>query len=397
MKRIIILFIAIIATNIAFTQTPMQFKYQAVLRDASGGILANKPKTIIINILQGSTTGTSVFTETQSVTTTAQGLINLNIGSVNTSGITSINWSANTYFIEITVDGVVMGTSQLLSVPYALYAKNAGNGFSGSYNDLTNKPSLFSGSYNDLTNKPLLFSGNYSDLTNKPTLFDGTWTSLTGKPTFAAVATSGSYNDLINLPNLFNGTWTSLTGKPSFATVATSGSYTDLTNIPSLSLTGNALSLSNGGGSVNINQSQWTSNGTGNISYNYDVAVGGGINASTVSISGASGGLTIYGNSNPLIIFTPNASATKSAAIHQSTDHLLFGANGINNIFDIDLGAPSTSVSITSNGNLKLLSSDVYLTNSSNGVILKSPNGNCWRITIDNTGNIVRTAITCPQ
>ena len=76
---------------------------------------------------------------------------------------------------------------------------------SGSYNDLTDKPS-FSGSYNDLTDKPTLFSGSYNDLTNTPNL--------------ATVATSGSYNDLLNKPNL--------------AAVATSGSYDDLLNKPDL-------------------------------------------------------------------------------------------------------------------------------------------------------------------
>ena len=54
---------------------------------------------------------------------------------------------------------------------------------SGSYNDLSNKPTLFSGAYADLTGKPILFSGNYADLTGKPSLFDGTYASLVGKPT----------------------------------------------------------------------------------------------------------------------------------------------------------------------------------------------------------------------
>lgn len=63
-------------------------------------------------------------------------------------------------------------------------------------------PSSFSGSYNDLTDKPTLFSGSYVDLTNKPTLFDGAYSSLTGTPTLATVATSGSYADLSNKPTL---------------------------------------------------------------------------------------------------------------------------------------------------------------------------------------------------
>lgn len=55
--------------------------------------------------------------------------------------------------------------------------------FSGSWNDLTNKPTLFNGSYLSLTNKPSLFSGNYDDLVGKPTLFNGNYNSLTNKPT----------------------------------------------------------------------------------------------------------------------------------------------------------------------------------------------------------------------
>ena len=76
-----------------------------------------------------------------------------------------------------------------------------------------------SGSYNDLTDKPT-FSGSYNDLTDKPTLFSGSYEDLTDKPTLATVATSGSYNDLLN--------------KPTLATVATSGSYDDLLNKPDL-------------------------------------------------------------------------------------------------------------------------------------------------------------------
>ena len=87
-----------------------------------------------------------------------------------------------------------------------------------------------SGSYADLTNKPSLFSGSYSDLTNKPSLFSGAYSDLTGKPTLATVATSGSYNDLSNKPSLFDGSYNNLTDKPSLF----SGSYADLSNKPSI-------------------------------------------------------------------------------------------------------------------------------------------------------------------
>lgn len=112
---------------ICFAQTPTTFNYQSVLRDADGQVLNNKDAEIGIAILQGSATGSEVFSETHSVTTNSFGLINLQIGSVNTTGMETIDWSAGPYFIEISVDGTVMGTSQLLSVPFALHAVTVEN------------------------------------------------------------------------------------------------------------------------------------------------------------------------------------------------------------------------------------------------------------------------------
>lgn len=79
--------------------------------------------------------------------------------------------------------------------------------FSGSYNDLTNKPTLFSGSYDDLTNKPTLFSGSYNDLTNKPTL--PTYTAVSGDAFISGnydfsnnrLLFANVYQEIANLPN----------------------------------------------------------------------------------------------------------------------------------------------------------------------------------------------------
>lgn len=217
MKKLYSFIVAVITTTILLGQAPASFKYQAVLRDARGNIKANTLTSIKIDILQGSATGTAVYTETHSTTTDGYGLINLNLGNgTPTNGnMSSINWGTGVYFVKVTVDGVDMGTSQLLSVPYSLYAKTAGNGFSGIYSELTGKPDLFNGTWTSLTGKPTTISGY--GITDA---FNGTWTSLTGKPIFATVATSGSYADLIN--------------KPTLALVATTGSYTNLTNQPTL-------------------------------------------------------------------------------------------------------------------------------------------------------------------
>jgi uncharacterized protein (TIGR02145 family) len=177
MKKLTLFFASLIFTITGMmAQAPLQFKYQAVLRDAGGNVIAGKEIKVLIDILKGDLNGKPVFSETHNVTSSAQGIINLNIGSINKL---DIDWSADTYYVKMTVDGTEMGTSQLLSVPYALYARNAGNGF----------------------------SGNYEDLTNKPSLFDGSWNSLTGKPELAKVASSGSYVDLKDKPNIINSQW----------------------------------------------------------------------------------------------------------------------------------------------------------------------------------------------
>ena len=88
-----------------------------------------------INIQQGAIGGTAVYTETFAPTTNAYGLVNLEIGTgTSTDDFSTIDWSNGPYFIETALDViggatyVVMGTSQLMSVPYALYAKTSGNG-----------------------------------------------------------------------------------------------------------------------------------------------------------------------------------------------------------------------------------------------------------------------------
>jgi hypothetical protein len=83
-----------------------------------------------MSILQGSVSGSSVYTETHSPTTNSSGLISLEIGGgMNTTGnFSSIDWSNGPYYLKREVDPVggtnytIIGTSQFLSVPYAMYA-----------------------------------------------------------------------------------------------------------------------------------------------------------------------------------------------------------------------------------------------------------------------------------
>ena len=149
MKKVILFFLFMLLVVNSFSQSPMNFSYQAIIRDANNNLLKNQSVGMQISILQGSSTGSAVYVETQTVTSNSNGLITAEIGNgTAVSGtFSSVDWSAGPYFLKIETDPsggtnyTISGVSQLLSVPYALYAKKAENGFSGNYNDLTNKPS----------------------------------------------------------------------------------------------------------------------------------------------------------------------------------------------------------------------------------------------------------------
>lgn len=105
-------------------QTPTTFQYQAILRNADGTINADANVNIQLKLHQGTETGTVVYDETHSTTTSEFGMVNLEMGSITPVAFATIDWSAGPYFVEVSVNGLSMGTSELLTVPYALYAVN---------------------------------------------------------------------------------------------------------------------------------------------------------------------------------------------------------------------------------------------------------------------------------
>ena len=121
---------ALLLTLSSFAQAPEKMSYQAVIRAASNTLVTNQPVGMQISVLQGSK---AVYEETQTPTSNTNGLVSLEIGTgtVISGSFTAIDWSAGTYFIKTETDPTggtnytITGTSQLLSVPYALYAKTS--------------------------------------------------------------------------------------------------------------------------------------------------------------------------------------------------------------------------------------------------------------------------------
>jgi uncharacterized protein (TIGR02145 family) len=131
MKKIYSLLTSFLLAVSLMAQAPQSFNYQAVVRNAVGEIIESKLVGMRISILQGSINGTVVCTEEFSPTTNAFGLVTLTIGTENPTAFDTIDWSAGPYFVKVELDPAGgtnytnMGTSQLISVPYALYAKTS--------------------------------------------------------------------------------------------------------------------------------------------------------------------------------------------------------------------------------------------------------------------------------
>ncbi|MFC2138862.1 hypothetical protein ACFLTE_11860, partial [Bacteroidota bacterium] len=124
-----IIFLALLIAINVFSQLPQKMSYQAVIRNSNNNLVINSEIGVKISILQSSINGQVVYSETQTPITNSNGLITIEIGQ--NGDFSSVDWASGPYFIKTEVDptgGInytIIGTSQLLSVPYALYAKVA--------------------------------------------------------------------------------------------------------------------------------------------------------------------------------------------------------------------------------------------------------------------------------
>jgi hypothetical protein len=136
MKKLLLTFVFFfLFVSFLFSQSPQSFKYQAIARDTEGNLLSGKQISLRINLIQGTEEGKIVYSEIHNVATNNFGLFNLAIGTGNEKNgdFNTIDWSSGLYFVGIDMDVnggkdfISMGISQLLSVPYALYAERSGD------------------------------------------------------------------------------------------------------------------------------------------------------------------------------------------------------------------------------------------------------------------------------
>lgn len=303
MKQILNLIIAIAFTSALCAQAPSKMSYQSVVRNSDGQLVSNSSVSIRITLLQGTMNGNIVYMETHTKTSNENGLVSLEIGAgkIVTGIFSAISWANGPYFIKTETDPAggsnysVSGTSQLLSVPYALYAETAGN-TSPSY-WLQNTNGIYYPAPKNVGIRTLPVSTN-------------------------ALTVMGETNGIGSNIGMFtsNDTWHS------------------------------ALILKN-------NSSQYT------------FVVGGPNNTEVLPNNF---GIANHNNPSALWPLTIN-NANNNIGIGHLTVH----------------PQPARST-------LHVFSGDVNIEQIGSGIIMKSPNGQCWRVTVGNTGTLVSTAIPCP-
>lgn len=176
MRKLVAILVSVLLTVTLWAQAPQKMSYQTVVRNSNGLLVSNTDIGLQINIRKASPAGDIVYTQTLTPSTNANGLVSVEIGG---TGFNAINWADGMYFIETKIDiegGTdynISGTSQLLSVPYALHAKTAESMQSMPFITMAERDAL----------NPMKGEIIYNTRTKKPNIYDGEkWMNYDGSP-----------------------------------------------------------------------------------------------------------------------------------------------------------------------------------------------------------------------
>jgi len=402
-RKVFTLFLLFFAISYTiFSQVPERFNYQAVVRGQDGKILSDQQVSFRISILAGSVDGAPVYIETHIITTTSIGLATLEIGggTVESGDFSIIDWGKYTYYMKIEMDTEggtnysFMGTTQLLSVPYALYARDVENkddADADPNNELISTASL-NGTTLEITDAGGTKQVDLSPLatgsaTDDQILFinghqlsieNGNEVTLPDETRDADADTTNEIQDL-----QLSGNTLKITGNLN-ATPLDLSKYLDNTDSQNLTLTGTTLGIQNGN--------------------NVDLSgIGGGTDSQTLSLEGNTLGIT-NGNTVDLSKYLDNTDNQDLVltgdvlSIENGTGNVNLAnyrddadADTTNEIQDLQL--ISNTLKITGNGSATPIDLNPYLDNTDNqtlnltGNTLGISNGNTLDLSkyLDNT------------
>ena len=323
-----LLLLALVISILVSSQVPQAFKYQAVARDNSGNVIVNQNIGFRISILIGSPTGSVVYAETHTVASNDIGLVNLDIGTgtLVSGNFSNINWGASTYFTKIEMDAtggsnyLFMGTSQLLSVPYALHAETANNVLNGS--------SYSAGTGISINNNTI--SNSAPDQTVSLTGTGGT--SVTGVyPNFVINSATGGTNYTAGNGISINGSTIANTSPDQTVSITGTGGLSVTGTYPNFTInsTGGGVTLDQAYdfGGPGLGRTITVDNGA--VQLNVNTANGSGLRADLSNTGvGIISNSNASGNTFSAIQATTNSSSNVASAITGSSSGAAWGVAG---------------------------------------------------------------------
>lgn len=362
-------------------QAPQAFKYQTVVRNKLGKVLTNRIVNFRISIVQGNINGTPVYTEVHNATTNDYGLINLNIGggAVVTGDFSTIDWGIDAHFVQVEIDinggsnYELMGSSQLLSVPYALYAERAGSA-GGSVTDLdsdtTNELQSISKTGNTVTLSH--GGGSFTDEVNDA---DASTSNELQTLSISGNQLTISSGNTVTLPTGSGGGQTltrvadSLYLSNNGGTVSVNDADANPSNeLQTISKTGSTVTLSNGGGSFTDDNTMQTLSIAGNqlsISSGNTVTLpsgGGGTLDNAYDFGGAGAGRTINVDAAEVQMLCTTSNGIALRTTNSST------------------GVAIIAATTTAGNTFSAIQSSTNSTSSNAAAVIGNTTGNAWGV-----------------
>ncbi len=364
-----------------WAQAPQRFSYQAVVRGLNNELVSSKQVGMQISLLQGTENGNAVYVETHKLTSNANGLVSLSVGGGTfvSGSFSNVDWSKGPYFVKSETDPTggtnytLITTTQLLSVPYALYAKNSkiSDSISGKqffWNEDADSSVSYYGIKIGARNNLLINGININKSIKDSREIQGVTTNLQ--------STSASTGWVIGSKNIVQGQ-----GKGVHAAVFGSGGK-DINYAVAQNVRFGVYGMSTDTLSFLDYNNGIYAFASGNKKFNIGIdGTSGSVVGDNYGTQGWAWGKT-PGSNFGLYGYSAQAT-TANYGVYGEVDKSVVTGIKYSGFFK---GAP-----------LGIADDNIYVKDFSKGVILTSPDGKCHQIKVDNAGVLSVVLIDCPK